>query len=371
MRKVLAIARKEWRQVLRDVPTLLIVLLVPLFLLWLYGYALNFDIRRVPLAVQDRDATPESRQIVAAFTNSGYFDQVASVHADAEIHRLLDRNLARLVLVIPEGTGRDLRNGRQARVQVLINGDNANTATTVMGYAVAIVGGVSADLQIERLGTAVAPLAVEPRVWFNPELHSTLFLVPGLIGFIAMITAVVLTALSVVREKERATMEQIRMAPIGTGHYVVGKVLPYVVLSFVSATAVLLAAMAFFGMPMRGSWGLLLTVTFVFVAGALALGLLISTLVDSQQAAFQVALLVSFLPTFILSGFVFPIASMPGFVRAVTYIVPARYYLAALRGIVLKGVGFAYVWPQIAALLIFTAAAMALAALRLRREAAG
>lgn len=166
-------------------------------------------------------------------------------------------------------------------------------------------------------------------------------------------------------------MEQIRMAPIGTGHYVVGKVLPYVVLSFVSATAVLLAAMAFFGMPMRGSWGLLLTVTFVFVAGALALGLLISTLVDSQQAAFQVALLVSFLPTFILSGFVFPIASMPGFVRAVTYVVPARYYLAALRGIVLKGVGFAYVWPQIAALLIFTAAAMALAALRLRREAAG
>lgn len=373
MRKILAIARKEMRQVLRDVPTLLIVLLVPLFLLWLYGYALNFDIRHVPLAVQDRDATPESREIVAAFVNSGYFDQVASVYGDAEIRRLLDLNVARLVLVVPEGVGRDLRNGRDARVQVLINGDNANTATTAMGYAVAIVRGVSANLRVERMGPAAAapPVAAEPRVWFNPELQSTLFLVPGLIGFIAMITAVIQTALSVVREKERATMEQIRMAPISTPQYVIGKVLPYLALSFVSATAVLLAAMALFDMPMRGSWGLLLVVTLVFVAGALALGLFVSTLADSQQVAFQIALLASFLPTFILSGFVFPIASMPGVVQAFTYIVPARYYLVALRGIALKGVGLEYVWPQIAALLIFTAVVMALAAVRLRREAAG
>lgn len=373
MRKILAIARKETRQALRDVPTLLSVLLVPLFLLWLYGYALNFDIRHVPLAVQDRDATPESREVVAAFVNSGYFDQVASVHADGDVRRLLDRNVARLVLVLPEGLGRDLRNGRDARVQVLINGDNANTATTVMGYAHAIVRGVSAHLRAERLGPAASapPVTAEPRVWFNPQLHSTLFLVPGLVGFIAMLTAVVQTALSIVREKEKATMEQIRMAPVSMPQYVVGKAVPYLVLSFLSATLVLLAAMVLFDMPMRGSWFLLLVVTLVFVAGALGLGLFISTLADSQQMAFQIALLASFLPTFVLSGFVFPIASMPTAVQVFTYIVPARYYLVALRGIALKGVGLEYVWPQIAALLAFTTVVLALAAVRLRREAAG
>lgn len=373
MRKIVAIARKEMRQTLRDVPTLLIVLLVPLLLLALYGYALNFDIRHVPLAVQDRDGTPESREIVAAFVNSGYFDQVATTYADSEIRRLLDENAARMVLVIPEGVGRDVRNGRDARVQVLINGDNANTATTVMGYSVAIVRGVSAHLRVERLGSppATAAVSLEPRVWFNPELESTIFLVPGLIGFIAMLTAVIQTALSIVREKERGTMEQIRMAPVSTPQYVVGKMLPYLVLSFLSAIAVLLVAMALFDMPMRGSWGLLLVVTLVFLAGALGLGLFISTLADSQQVAFQIALLVSFLPTFILSGFVFPIASMPPFVQLITHIVPARYYLVALRAIALKGVGVEYVWQQIAALLAFTAVVMALAAVRLRREALG
>lgn len=374
MRKVLAIARKEMRQTLRDVPTLLVVLLVPLLLLSLYGYALNFDIRHVPLAVQDRDGTRESREIVAAFINSGYFDQVASTHADVELRRLLDENVARLVLVVPEGVGRDLRNGRDARVQVLINGDNANTATTVMGYSVAIVRGVSASLRVQRLGpaaAAAAPVTLEPRVWFNPQLESTLFLVPGLIAFIAMLTAVIQTALSIVREKERGTMEQVRMAPVSTAQYVVGKMLPYLVLSLLSATFILLAAMALFGMPMRGSWWLLMAVTLVFLASALGLGLFISTLADSQQVAFQIALLVSFLPTFILSGFVFPIASMPSFVQVVTHIVPARYYLVALRGIALKGVGLAYVWPQVVALLVFTALVMALAAVRLRRQAAG
>lgn len=369
MRKLLAIARKETRQVLRDTRTLLMALLVPLFLLWLYGYALNFDIRHVPLAVDDRDHSAASREIVAAFLNSGYFDLVATIGHEREIRVLLDGNRARAVLVIPAGTDRDLRRGADARVQVLINGDNGNTAATVMAYASETVRGVSARLFAERTGfTVQAPIDVEPRVWFNPELNSTIFLVPGLIAFIAMITAVVLTALSIVREKERGTMEQVRMAPVSTLVYVVGKSVPYFVLAFISAMAILLAGMVMFDVPMRGSWLLLVLATALFLLGALGQGLLISTLADSQQMAFQMALLTSFLPTVLLSGFIFPIASMPSVVQVITHIVPARYYLVALRGIVLKGVPPDVIASQLGALVLFAVVVTALAALRLAKD---
>jgi ABC-2 type transport system permease protein len=369
MRKLLAIAIKEGRQTLRDTRTLLMALLVPLFLLWLYGYALNFDIRHVPLGVQDRDHSVASREIVAAFVNSGYFDLVALAAGDADVRRLLDTNRARAVLVIPENTDQRLREGRDAAVQVLINGDNGNTAATVLGYATETVRGVSARLGAERAGVpARAPIAIEPRVWFNPELSSTVFLVPGLVTFIAMITAVVLTALSIVREKERGTMEQVQMAPVSTLTYVVGKSVPYFGLAFVSAMAILLMGMALFDVPMRGSWPLLIAATSLFLLGALGQGLLISTVADSQQIAFQVALLSSFLPTLLLSGFIFPIASMPIAVQYVTYVVPARYYLLALRGVVLKGATLPIVLPQLGALVLFALVVTAAAALRLARQ---
>jgi ABC-2 type transport system permease protein len=211
-------------------------------------------------------------------------------------------------------------------------------------------------------------VTVESRVWYNPQLRSTLFLVPGLIAFIAMITAVVSTALSVVREKERGTMEQIRMAPVSPLAYIVGKSLPYLVLSFCSALLIILAAMALFGLPMRGSWLVLALAIAVFLVGAQAQGLLISTIAATQQVAFQVALLSSFLPTLILSGFVFPIGSMPAAIQAITYIVPARYFLVVLRAIVLKGAGLPAFWEQIVALAVFSTVATALAAVRLRKE---
>ena len=373
IRKAIAVARKETRQTLRDRRTLVMALVVPLVLLWLYGYALNFDIRNVPLAVQDRDHSAESRAIVAAFTNSTYFRLVAIVTSDAEVREAIDRNRARAVLVVPENTGRALRAGRTAPVQVLIDGDNGNTAATVMAYALDTLRGVSAQLTAGQAAGQAArpeyvPIRVESRVWFNPELSSTLFLVPGLIAFIAMITAVVLTALSIVREKERGTMEQVRMAPIGTASFVLGKTVPYFVLAFVSAMAILLMGMLLFEVPMRGSWPLLLLSTAVFLVGALGQGLLISTVSDSQQMAFQVALLSSFLPTFLLSGFVFPIASMPWPVQVVSYAVPARYYLVALRGIVLKGIGWDLILPQLGALVAFGVVMLTLSALRLSRD---
>jgi ABC-2 type transport system permease protein len=369
MNKALAVGKKEFRQILRDVRTLMILLFIPVFFLLLYGYALNFDIRHVALAVEDRDQSTESRALVNAFINSGYFDMVTSFHSDAELQRLMNANTVRAALIVPEKTGRAINRGERAPVQIIINGDNANTAATVLGYATTIVQSVATSLAVERLGLNLSPpLRVEPRIWFNPELKSALFLVPGLIGFIGMISATISTALSVVREKERGTWEQVRMAPINTVSYVVGKTLPYLGLSIVSAMAIVLAAMWLFELPMRGSWGSLLLATTLFLLGALGTGLLVSTVSDSQLVAFQIALILAFLPTFLLSGFIFPIQNMPRPIQLVTYIVPARYFLVALRGIVLKGVGLTTVWMQLAALVVYAVAVLGLASVRLARE---
>jgi ABC-2 type transport system permease protein len=380
IRTTLAVAIKELRQIRRDRRTLLILLFVPTFLLLLYGYALNFDIRNIRLAVQDRDRSTPSRELVSAFVNSGYFTLVDYVDADAELTRLVDRNEVRAILSIPSGFGRDVALGRPSTVQVVIDGDNANTAATVMGYARALVAEFSVHqrtaVRLPNPGSrpptgSEAPLpaiSVESRVWYNPQLRSTLFLVPGLIAFIAMITAVASTALSVVREKERGTMEQVRMAPVNPLAYIVGKSLPYLALSFFSALLIILTAMALFDLPMRGSWLVLSLAIALFLVGAQAQGLLISTIAQTQQVAFQVALLSSFLPTLILSGFVFPIGSMPVAIQVITHVVPARYFLVALRAIVLKGAGPASFWEQIVALAVFSTVATALAALRLRKE---
>lgn len=367
MRKALAVGRKEMRQIVRDRRTLMLLLAFPAFVLVLFGYALNFDIRNIALATEDRDSTSESRELISAFVNSGYFDFVAAVHSPADVNRLMDTNDARAVLVIPEGFARRIRSGEAADVQLLINGDNANTATTILGYASAILRSVSAHYRLVPVEPAVA---LEPRIWYNPELKSSLFLVPGLIAYIAMLTAMVATALSVVREKEFGTMEQVRMAPIRNLQFVIGKTIPYLVISLASSLLIVIVSRVMFGLPMRGSWWLLLLALILFLIGALGTGLLVSTLANTQEVAFQIALLLAFLPTFLLSGFIFPIANMPVPIQVVTYAIPARYFLVALRGIVLKGLGIHVIAPQLLALAVYSFAVLALAAARLRREAA-
>jgi ABC-2 type transport system permease protein len=365
MRTMLAVAQKELRQIARDRRTLLILLFVPAMFLLLYGYALNFDIRNIALAVEDRDRTPQSRALVSAFVNSGYFDMVADVTDAGELNRLFNRNDARAALVVPAGYGRDVVNRHPVQVQIIIDGDNANTATTVMGYAQSIV----AEVNAASVGVAVTPpLLMEPRVWYNPQLRSTLFLVPGLIAYIAMITAVISTALSVVREKERGTMEQVRMAPVRPLTYILGKTIPYLALSFVSALLIVLVAMVLFDLPMRGSWWHLCLAIALFLVGAQAQGLVISSVAPTQQVAFQLALLSSFLPTFILSGFIFPISSMPQVIQVITHVIPARYFIVALRGIVLKGAELMAFWQDLVALAVFAAVMLALASVRLAKE---
>jgi ABC-2 type transport system permease protein len=368
VRKTFAVGRKELHQIVRDRRSLGTLLFFPAFVLLLFGYALNWDVRHISLAVDDRDRSPDSRALISAFVNSGYFDLVAVVDSDAELTRLMDRNDARAVLVIPAGFEADLQQRAPVPVQLLLNGDNANTATTVMGYALTIVQSEAARPP-PSAGSGGRPLVgVEPRIWYNPQLRSTLFLVPGLIAYIAMLSAVVSTALSIVREKERGTIEQVRMAPLGPFSFVLGKTIPYFVLALVSSMGIVFVAMALFGLPMRGSWLLLLGALSLFLVGALGLGLLISSVAETQQVAFQLALLASFLPTLMLSGFIFPIASMPAVLQAITRVFPARYFLTALRGILLKGVGLDVVWPDLAALGVYAGVVLTLASVRLRRQ---
>lgn len=367
MDKALAVARKELRQIGRDRPTLFILLFVPGLLLVLYGYALNFDVRNVALAVEDRDGSPESRALVSTFVNSGYFDFVARVGRKGEVEGLMNAGRVRAAIVIPERYGRRVRTGEGATVQVIVNGDNASTGATVQGYVTRIARGASAAAMAPD-GSLALPIALEPRIWYNPELRSTLFLVPGLIAFIAMIVGVTSTALSIVREKESGTMEQIRMAPIGALAYTVGKTLPYLLLSFVSSMFIVVVSIALFDLPMRGSWGALMLAVGLFLVGALATGLFISTVAETQQVAFMMGLLLTFLPTFVLSGFVFPISSMPRALQVVTYAVPARYFLVVLRGIVLKGSTLDLLAAPMGALVVYAVVALALASVRLARE---
>ena len=374
MIRLRAVMVKELRQIRRDPFSLGMLIVLPAFMLVLYGFALNFDVRHVRLAVQDRDQSARSRELVAAFINSTYFDLVALAPPGTDLLSLTEKRVARAVLVIPEGYARTLAEGRGAPVQFLLDGADSTTASTVLGYARALAGEVNLAIVSDALAASgdasVMPLRLEPRVLFNPELESTQFLVPGLIGFLLMVTAVLSTALSVVREKERGTMEQLRMAPLRTAELVVGKTLPYLGISLVATAMILVAARVLFGVEIRGSYLHLLVAVLLYLFGALGFGLFISTLADTQALAFQAGLITSMLPAILLSGFIFQIRIMPEPLQLITYLVPARYFLVILRGIILKGEGLATYWPQVVALAIYGLVVVALSSARLaRREA--
>lgn len=371
MRRILAVLRKETHQILRDRLSLGILIGVPTMMLLIYGYALNWDVRDVPTIVVDHDRTPASRALVLAMEGSRYFKVVASPESEAAIEPSFDADKARLALVVPAGMGAALASGRTAYVQVVLDGADANTASTVLNYVNALVAGYDASL-VARFalvhGATVPTITAEPRVWFNPDLRSTYFLLPGLIAFIMMITAVVSTSLSVVREKERGTLEQLRLTPMRTTELLIGKTIPYLLVSLLAMTIVLAAARVLFGLRVAGSYAQLYAVSLVFLVGALSLGLLISTLVERQQDAFQIAGLTSMLPTVLLSGFIFPIRSMPVALQVISHVVPARYFVRLLRGIILKGAP-AWDYPaDLLALFAYAALMLTLASTRLARR---
>jgi ABC-2 type transport system permease protein len=370
-RKVWAVAKKELRQASRDPLSLVLLVGVPTMMLVLYGFALNFDVRHVRLAVIDLDKTAASRDLIAAFVNSTYFDFVADLPADADLTRLTQAREARAVLTIPQGFSRTLAGGRTAPVQLILDGADASAARTVLEYAQALVADHNAAIRRDIIGGGLPETSAidsQPRVFYNPELKSTQFLVPGLIGFILMLTAVLSTALSVVREKERGTMEQLRVTSLKPAELVMGKTLPYLCISFTATVIILAAARLLFDVSVRGPYLDLAAATLVYLIGALGFGLLVSSASDSQAGAFQAGTVMSMLPAIFLSGFIFPIRSMPFPLQIVTYAVPARYFNVILRGIILKGSGLGPFRDEMLFLVLYAVIVMSIAFVRVARR---
>ena len=363
--RILAIARKEIRQIKRDKRMLYVLFIFPFILLILFGYAINFDVHHIKMFVYDQDKTVDSREFVNRLTSSNYFDIEGYLNSEREIRGVLDRGDAQVVLVFPREFSKDIHAGRNAQVQILIEGVNANTASIVSNYMTLATATFSQNITTKILaqkgGKAKLPLDVEARFWFNADLNSILYLIPGLISMILIITAVVSISLSLVREKERGTIEQINVSPLSSMELLIGKTIPYIVISLVISAIILVAGYFLFGMPVKGSIILLFFSTLIFLFASLNMGIFVSAISDSQQVAFQISTLVSLLPTFILSGFVFPIESMPPVIQILTNITPAKFFIIILRDILLKGVGLGAFWLQIIYLLLFAAFFLGLA----------
>jgi ABC-2 type transport system permease protein len=365
IRRTLAMTVKELLQLRRDPRTAFTLLGMPVLLLFIYGYALSFDVTHVRLAVVDHDGSRAAREVVAGFVESGHFDLVAYTRDVRTLDPMFDDGRAQAALVIPAEYGSRLAASRPVTLQFILDGSDSQTATAVLGYARPIVAHVS---PVVRTRPGPGPVAAVPLVWFNPDLRSPLFLIPGLVAFILMISAVIATALAVVREKERGTVESLRATPLLAIELLLGKTLPYLLVSSVSAAGSLALGWALFDLPVRGSLIWLAVATLLFLTASLGWGLLISTIADSQQVAFQMGLLSSMLPTLILSGFVFPISSMPKALQVISLVVPARYFLVMLRAIILKGVGPEMWWEQAVGLVAFSVVVLAVATARTVRS---
>ena len=369
--RILAVSRKEFLHVRRDPRSLGLGIAIPVVLLLLFGYVLTLDVDRVPLAVWDRSRTPESRELVSRFEGSRYFQVALRAAGYPEVEEAIDDGRILAALVIPEDFAGRVRSDRSSIVQLLLDASEANTATIALGYAEAVVAGYSSDLEVrwakaKGLQGIRPPLEVHPRVWFNTDLESRNFIIPGLISVIMMIIAALLTSLTVAREWEQGTMEQLVATPVTGPELVLGKLLPYFVVGMVDLSVAVAMGKYLFHVPMRGSLPLLFGIAAVFLVGALSLGMLFSVAARSQLPASQMAMAFTFLPSYLLSGFVFSIDSMPAAVRAVTYLVPSRYFVKVIKGIYLKGVGLGTLALDTALLLVFGAATL-LAATRLIR----
>jgi ABC-2 type transport system permease protein len=371
--RVKAVAKKEFLHVIRDWRSLTMGLAIPMLLLFMFGYALTLDVDRVPLMVWDQSNTPASRDFISRFTGSRYFALVGTTDNYREIERAIDERRALVALVIPLDFAHRLGAGRLARVQVLVDGSDSNTATIALGYAGFIVASYAEKVAIDELGrtsgaTISPPLAVEPRVWFNADMLSRNAIVPGLIAVIMMVIAALLTSLTVAREWETGTMEQLISTPLTGPELILGKLVPYFCIGIFDLTLSLLVGQFVFQVPFRGDRPLLLAMSILFLIVALALGMLISIVGKSQFVASQFAMVATLLPAFLLSGFVFPIENMPLILRVFTHIIPARYFVTILRGIYLKGVGLNVLWGEALFLAVFGGVVLTVAMRKFRKK---
>jgi len=375
MRRILAMVRKETLEIRRDPQSLGIAILLPLIMLFLFGYAINLDLKNVQLAVWDQDMSTESREYITSYSNSGYFFIKQQAGSYQEIYRLMDRGEVDAALVIPPDFSKRLVKGMPVEVQTLVDGSFPPTAKVAINYTKAINEMQSAKtlnrwLQQKGLPQLEQAVAVEPRVWYNPSLESKNFIIPGLFGVLLMAFPPLLSVLAVVREKERGSIQQVMISPIKPFEFILGKLLPYGVIAFMEVLVILVVGVFWFQIPVKGSMLLFLLLSVVYVLCTVAIGMLASTLTRSQVVAMLLAIVITVMPSMLFSGFVYPIFNMPRFFQYYTYFFPARFFVEISRNIFLKGNGLSYLWVDTLWLLGYTGVIIALASLRFKKKIA-
>jgi len=373
LRRLKAVAKKESLHVLRDPRSLMMGIGMPMLLLFFFGYALTLDVDRVPLAVWDQSASVESREFISRFSGSRYFDLRIATDSYRAIEAAIDGRDALIALVVPADFPRRLALGETAVVQAIVDGSDPNTATIALGYAEATAQVFSRQValkQLQRTGMTprVPALELVPRVWFNTDMVSRNFIFPGLIAVVMMIMAAILTSLSMAREWETGTMEQLIATPITATELIIGKLAPYVCIGILDLILCICVGEFVFDVPLRGSLWLLAPLAMLFLFGALSFGMLLSIITKSQLLASQLAIVTTVLPAFLLSGFIFPIENMPLPIQAVTRIISARYFVFILRGIYLKDVGMAVLWPEALFLALFGGIVMTVAVRKFKKK---
>jgi len=357
-KRIKAIAKKEFKHLLRDYRMLAILLFFPVFLLGIFGYAVNFDVKHVKLAILDNEKSDVSLKFIHLLQSSEYFDVVQIFDSYSNTKHLLDSKSAQCVVIIPNDLSKNIFSNREAKLQILIDGVDGNTAGLIQSYMISATKYFSLQLTNETLAQkglrSIQPVDYKPLFWYNPDLKSTRFLIPGLIAMILIITCVVSVSLSLVREKERGTIEQINVSPLQTAELLLGKTFPYILVALINATMILIVGNILFDVSVHGSLLLLFGVTLLFLFASTSLGIFVSVISDSLQVAFTISTFVSLLPSVILSGFIFPIESMPIPIQVISNITPAKFYIVALRAIILRGVGVAAFWEQLVYLVLFS-----------------
>lgn len=375
LKRVSAVTRKEFIQIIRDKRSLGLGIFIPLLLLILFGFALTLDVDKIPLAIWDQDKSRQSSDFLLDFKNSKYFKIIGFYDNYDQLVHLIDTNKALMIMVIPTDFAKRILSGEQAQVQLIIDGSDSNTATIARGYAESLVAKYNTRFVVEsfsKLGITnfSAPVDVRARVWFNEDLKSKNFIIPGLIVVIMMIIAALLTSLTVAREWERGTMEQLISTPVTAGELVVGKFLPYFAIGFFDLLIAVGMAQFIYQVPLRGSLLLLFILSSLFLTGAMAQGMFISIAAKNQLMASQMAVLSTFLPAFLLSGFAYAISNMPKAIQLITYLIPARYFITIVRGIYLKGIGMKVLWVDVLFLLVFTSVMVILAKTKFKKKVA-
>lgn len=342
--------------------------------LFLLGYALTFDIKQIPFAVRDLDDSVISRELTSRFTASNYFHVRARTRDQSEVDRLLNSGVAKVALIIPRGFGNEVKAGHKTEVQILVDGSDPNIARVGTGYSNAIVRMYSNSVSQQSLFKKGAPVSISPpidarrRVWYNPEMKSSHFIIPGLIAIIMMTITGIETSVAIVREKEKGTLENLIISPMRPIELIIGKIVPFLGLAGIEAILISVTAVYWFGVPMRGSVLFFFFSLAVYLMGTLGIGLFISAITDSQQVASLAAMLATMLPAFLLSGYIFPIRSMPYALQLVTYFVPARYFIVVMRGIFLKGTSISILWPELLALGFFGVAILSVSTWMIHRR---